>query len=313
VYNLARTGFSPTVVASISELDQIDAVTGVRFDQFLVDGQADSVSAVNPATAAQVVDVDVQDGAIEDLGPGKIAIFEDEATDRGLGVGDTLTVEFASGGPQDLEVAAVYGDATYAGNFLVDLDTFTAAYPSNNLDLFAFARAADGADLEDARGAISEVLAPFPQLELQDRTEFEQAQRDQLNQILVSVNGLLALALFIAVMGISNTLALAVIERTREIGLLRAVGMHRKQVRRMIRMESTMVAVFGAVLGVLVGLLLGVGVTLALPESIVTLVRIPWFTLVVVVIVAAIFGVLAGVLPARRASRLDVLTAIATQ
>ena len=154
------------------------------------------------------------------------------------------------------------------------------------------------------------MLEPFPGLDLKDRSEFEQSQRDQLNQILVSVNGLLALALFIALMGISNTLALSVIERTREIGLLRAVGMHRKQVKRMVRVESTIVALFGALLGVLVGLLLGLGVSLALPESVVTVIRVPWVTLGVIVVVAALAGVLAGILPARRAARLDVLTAI---
>jgi putative ABC transport system permease protein len=309
----AFTGFSPTVVQSISEQPEIAAVTGVRFDQFLVDGEPEAVSAVDPVPAAQLVDIGVIDGAVEDLGPGRIAILDDEATDRGLRVGDTLSVEFASGGPRDLEVAAVYGDATYAGNFLVDLGTFSEAYPTNNLDLFAFARVAEGVDPDRARAAIEEVLEPFPQLELQDRGEFEQSQRDRLNQVLVSVNGLLALALFIALMGISNTLALAVIERTREIGLLRAVGMHRRQVARMIRVESTLVAVFGALMGVLVGLLLGLGVATALPASTITVIRVPWITLVVVIVVAALFGVLAGVLPARRAARLEVLRAIAAE
>lgn len=307
------TGFSPTVASSLASLEDLPAVTGVRFDQFLFEGKAAQVSAVDPVPAARVVNVDLLEGSLDDLGPGRIAVFEDEATDRSLEVGDTVQVEFASGGPRNLEVAAIYGDAAYAGNFLIDLATFEEAYPANTLDMFVFAKAATGADPATVRKEIEQVLEPFPGLDLKDRSEFEQSQRDQLNQILVSVNGLLALALFIALMGISNTLALSVIERTREIGLLRAVGMHRKQVKRMVRIESTIVALFGALLGLLVGLVLGVGVTLALPESIVTLVRVPWFTLVVVVVVAAIFGVLAGVLPARRASRLDVLEAIASQ
>lgn len=307
------TGFSPTVAAAVAAVDGIDAVTGVRFDQFVVEGETEAVSAVDPTSAPKLVDVEVTEGAVEDLGPGRIAIHADEATDRGVGVGDELRVQFASGGIRSLEVVAVYDDATYAGNFLVDLETFTEAYPANVLDLFVFASAEEGADLAEVRRGIEAALEPFPQLTLEDRSEFEQSQREQLDAVLVSVNGLLGLALFIALMGISNTLALSVIERTREIGLLRAVGMGRRQVRRMIRYESMVVSVFGALLGVAVGLLLGVAATLAMPESVVMMVRVPWGTLLVVVVVAALFGMLAALLPARRAARMDVLQAISAE
>jgi len=306
------TGFSPAVARAMRSLPELNAVTGIRSDRFRFRGEPATVSAVDPSAVADVIDLEVQAGAVQDLGPGKIALFEDPARDAGVSVGDVVTVEFASGGPRDLEVVAVYGDAAYAGNFLIDQQTFAEAYPANTLDSFAFARTAAGVGTDRARGAIEDVLEPFPQLVLRDRAEFEQARRDQLDQVLVSVNGLLALALFIALLGISNTLALSVIERTREIGLLRAVGMHRRQVRRMVVVESILVAVFGAVLGVVVGLVLGLGATVALPESAVTVVRVPWATLVVVVVVAALFGVLAGLGPARRAARMEVLSAIGT-
>jgi putative ABC transport system permease protein len=127
------------------------------------------------------------------------------------------------------------------------------------------------------------------------------------------VNGLLGLALFIALLGIANTLALSVLERTREIGLLRAVGMLRSQAREMVLAESAMVAVFGAALGVGVGAVFGIAAASAMPSSIIVATAIPWTTISVIVLAAAICGLVAGVLPARRAAKLDVLRAIETE
>ena len=150
-------------------------------------------------------------------------------------------------------------------------------------------------------------------MKLEDRAEFRASQEAQLNGLLVAVNGLLALALFIALMGIANTLALSVLERTREIGLLRAVGMLRRQVRQMVLTEAVTVAIFGAFLGVVVGVLFGIATASALPASAVGTVAIPMATLVAIVVAAAVFGTLAGLLPARRAARLDVLRAIQSE
>ena len=225
-------------------------------------------------------------------------------------MGDTVEVQFASGGPQKLRVAGIYSDATWAGNYLIDMKTFEQYYPANQLDMFTFARVAPGVDITEARAAITAALATYPQVKLEDRAEFRASQEAQLNGLLVAVNGLLALALFIALMGIANTLALSVLERTREIGLLRAVGMLRRQVRQMVLTEAVTVAIFGAFLGVVVGLLFGIATASALPASAVGTVAIPIATLVAIVVAAAVFGTLAGLLPARRAARLDVLRAI---
>ena len=224
-----------------------------------------------------------------------------------------MTVEFASGGPQRFHVAGVYGDATFAGNYWIPLATFEHYYPASNTDFIAFAKAADGVSVAKARSDIEKVIAAYPQLKLEDRSEFQKSQEDQVNQILVSVNGLLLLAVVIALLGIANTLALSVLERTREIGLLRAVGMSRRQTRRMVRYEAVLVAVFGAALGLVIGVLFGLGAASAMPSSVVTVIAVPWVGLVQIVIVAAIAGVLAGVLPARRAARMDVLQAISTE
>lgn len=304
------TGFSPDLAADLGAQPEIDLVTGVRFDRFLVDGNERDLTAVDPASAFELFDVDLQAGSGEDLVPGAILLHEDPADDLGLGVGDTLEVQFAEGGPQQVEVVGIHADSTYAGNYVVDLETFEAGYPANDLDLIVFAGLAEGVDAEAARSTIEETLEPYPQVTLEDRAEFNESQQSQVDQILLAVNALLGLALFIALLGIANTLALSVIERTREIGLLRAVGMARGQTRTMIVVESMVVAAFGALLGIALGLVFGLAAAVAMPESVITTIGVPVGTLVVIVVVAVLCGVLAGLFPARRAARLNVLDAI---
>ncbi len=173
------------------------------------------------------------------------------------------------------------------------------------------AKTADGVSQSDARAAIEPLLVPYPDVKLQDKAEFTKAQVGQIDSLLAVVNVFLALAIIIAVIGITNTLALSVFERTRELGLLRAVGMSRHQLRRMVRLEAVIVAVFGALLGVAVGLLFGFAISTALPDNFISGITVPIGTLVFLVILAAIVGVLAAIFPARRASRLDILQAIA--
>ena len=308
-----NTGYSPQLTAALAALSELESVTGVRFDRLLFNGHERDVVAVDPVPSAAVVDIGVQSGSLADLGPGSIFIQKDPAKDLGLKAGDTVQVQFASGGPQQLRVAGIYSDATWAGNYLIDLATFERYYPANQLDMFTFARVAPGVDAANAKAAIEAALAPYPQVKLEDRAEFKASQEAQLNGLLIAVNGLLALALFIALMGIANTLALSVLERTREIGLLRAVGMLRRQVRQMVLTEAITVALFGAVLGVAVGMLFGIATASALPASAVKTIAVPAGTLVGIVVASAIFGTLAGLLPARRAARLDVLKAIASE
>jgi len=145
---------------------------------------------------------------------------------------------------------------------------------------------------------------------VQNQAEFQQSQEDQFNQLLIVIYGLLIISIAIAVLGIANTMALSVFERTREFGLLRAVGMSKKMLKRSIRWEAVIVAVFGAVLGIVVGVPLGAAVTFALPESFVTTIVVPYNTIVTVLIAAIVVGVVAAIGPARRAAKLDVLEAI---
>jgi putative ABC transport system permease protein len=144
----------------------------------------------------------------------------------------------------------------------------------------------------------------------ENRVEFRQSQQDQLNSFLAVIFVLLALSLVIALIGIANTLALSVFERTREIGLLRAVGMTRRQLRRAIRWEAVIIAIFGAILGLILGVIFGVAAVVAIPDTFINTVSIPYGSLVVYLVIAGLAGILAAILPARRAARLNVLDAI---
>jgi putative ABC transport system permease protein len=171
---------------------------------------------------------------------------------------------------------------------------------------------ADGVSLSDAQAAIEKVAAPYPTAKVENLGEFKEAQAGQINQLLGLIYALLGLAVLIAVLGIANTLALSIFERTRELGLLRAVGMTRGQLRSAVRWESVLIALFGTALGVIIGVAFGSAVMLALADQGLGAVVVPVGSLVLVALLAALCGVLAAVLPARRASRLDVLDAIAT-
>ena len=156
-------------------------------------------------------------------------------------------------------------------------------------------------------------MTEFPQAEVQTNAEFRQDQEGQINQLLVVISVLLAFAIVISFFGIAITLALSVFERTREIGLLRAVGMNRRQLRRAVRWEAVIVSVFGVVIGVVVGTLIGLALAYAVPNSFIDGVTIPWVVLIIVVILAVLAAVIAALYPAYKASRMNVLEAIASE
>ena len=183
------------------------------------------------------------------------------------------------------------------------------------VELGSFTAAADDLNLPRATvtHAIKKGLSAYPDLKIQTRAGYEQSEKAQVNELLGLVYALLALAVVIALIGIVNTLMLSVFERTHEIGLLRAVGMKRRQVRAMIRSEAVILSVFGAIIGVVIGTALGIAFAASLKQQGITDIVIPVVSLVVFLILSALLGVGAAVWPARRAARLDVLTAIATE
>ena len=170
----------------------------------------------------------------------------------------------------------------------------------------------DGADRAEVQADLEEVIADVPIVSVQDKEQFAESIKGQINQLLYMIYGLLALAIVIAVIGIVNTLGLSVIERTREIGLLRAVGLSRPRLRRMVTLESVTISVMGAVLGMAIGLVIGVLLREALKEDL-TVLSLPIASLLLFLGIAVLFGVLAAVVPAIRASRMKVLDAIATE
>jgi len=302
-------GFSPQLAERLAAAPEVEAVSGIRFGQLQIDGNVRDVAAVGP-DGGDLVDVDVQAGGeLADLGADGIFVHEDPAEDLGLAVGDRVVVGFAATGEQTFTVRGIHADATFAGNYVISSEAWDTNF-TDRIDNVVMAKAADGVDAAAARAAVEEALAEFPQAELEDRQEFLASQEAQIDQVLATVNVLLLLAVVIALLGIANTLALSVFERTRELGLLRAVGMSRRQTRRMVRWEAAIVSLFGAVLGVVVGVAFGYAASSAMPESFLDRVAVPGGTVVSLLVLAVLAGLAAAILPARRASRLHVLDAI---
>jgi putative ABC transport system permease protein len=302
-------GFDPNVAQALENQPELSAVSTIRQGQVQVNGSTKAVSAVDFGTLPEFVDIKLEQGTLQ---PGQrgVLVHKDPAKDLGLVPGDEVTLVFNDTGAVTVPVVGVYADSSVVGNWVVDRETF-AANTTAQLDAIVIAKTAPGVAPAEARAAIDQVLAPYPDLKLQDRAEFTASRVGQLDALLAVINVFLFLAILIAFFGITNTLALSVFERTRELGLLRAVGMSRRQLKRMVRLEAVIVAVFGASLGVVVGLVFGVAVTSALPKTIVSGISVPVPSLIVLVVLSGLVGVLAAIWPARRASRLDILEAIA--
>ncbi|MFD0310905.1 ABC transporter permease [Streptomyces sp. NPDC127119] len=249
------------------------------------------------------------------LADGNIAMDAGFAEDHDVRVGSTIPVEFPAGRKTELKVAALTdqdaaeGFGTQGGLFM-GFATVERFVPGGQ-DSALYVNAASGASDDTLRADLDKTLDPYPQVQVRDLADYKKLIHDQIAVLLYLVYALLGLAIVIAVLGVVNTLALSVVERTREIGLLRAIGLGRRQLRRMIRLESVVIAVFGAVLGLALGLVWGVCVQQVLALQGMKAFAIPWTTLVAVVVGSAVVGIVAALLPALRASRMNVLAAIA--
>ncbi|MFM2076785.1 MAG: hypothetical protein RJA49_675, partial [Actinomycetota bacterium] len=308
-------GFSTQLVTDLRALPEVSAVSGMRVGgAFQVTGSSRPLAAVDSKDFPEIVDVDVKSGGFDTLADNGVMVHRDSAKTLGLKVGDPVEVTWKNGTKQTLTVSGIFADASVLNtNWIVDSTVFEANNPGSVNDQFAGARIADGADIEAARTAIEKVTDDYPQVQVQDQAEFRKSQEDQLNQLLAIVYGLLFFAVVIAILGIMNTLALSVFERTREFGLLRAVGTTRRQLKRSVRWESVIVSVFGALLGLVVGLPLGVIATKGMRSVGVTTTSLPIATIAIILVAAMFAGMLAAIWPARRAAKLNVLDAIATE
>ncbi len=241
------------------------------------------------------------------LAAGELLIDTTTASADHLRVGSVAAVVFAQTGPTKLRIGGIYQSNALVGSFVVGDAVFVAHFDNPEAGTILVSGA------PGLESTFNSALSAYPDLTIQTRAQYEAAQQKSINSLLGLIYVMLALAVLIALIGIVNTLMLSVFERTREIGLLRAVGMKRPQVRAMIRSESVIIALFGAVTGLLIGTALGVSLAASLRQSGVSIISVPASLLIVFLILAALLGVAAARWPARRAARLDVLTAIATE
>ncbi len=307
-------GLPPDLAKRLNDLPEVGTATGLRLGFVQIEDKDAALFAVDPATYADLVDLDVVAGSLDDLGTDGVAVSESKAQDEGLAVGDPIEIVFAESGAASFHVAAIYaaGDVTAPADHVISHAGYAARVPTQ-LDLQVYITVADGVSVATARDAVTAVVDDYPNAKLQDQTQFKEAQAKQINTILNLIYALLGLAVLIALLGIANTLSLSVFERTRELGLLRAVGMTRRQVRTAIRGESVIIALLGTALGLVIGLFFSWALVQALSEDGITVYRVPFGQVVVVTVIAALAGVLAAVRPARRAARLDVLAAISSE
>jgi putative ABC transport system permease protein len=300
---------SDSVPTTVAAVPGVTATNTIYRNQFEFKSTLTTLTGVTPQNLADTVTVRMTAGSTAALAQGELLIDSTTATKDHLSVGDAVPVRFASTGPTTIRIGGIYQSNALIQSYLVSsayfLAHFRAPHPGAVL-----VRTNGSAGVE---AAVASALAPYGNVQVQTRAQFEQAAVSSVNQLLGLVYALLALAVLIALIGIVNTLMLSVLERTREIGLLRAVGMRRPQVRSMIRSESVILATFGAVIGIVIGTLMGLALVSSLRQQNITETSVPWLRLVEFLILAAVLGLVAASWPARRAARLDVLAAIAAE
>lgn len=302
-------GVPSTVADRIAALPEVDTVSGLRFGFAEVDGTAAPVGGLDPGAAFDLFDVQVTSGDPADLGADGIAVFAGTADDKGWAVGDDIPVVFGDASVRTFEIAMIFDSKDLTGAYVMSTDAFDRLQPDVG-DSQIWIRTADGVPVEQARAAIDPLLASYPSAELQDLAEFKESTKAQYDIILLLVNALLVLTIVIAMIGIVNTLILSVVERTREIGLTRAVGASRAQVRATIRWEALLISAFGLAAALGVGVLFGWVLVRLLADEGFSVFALPADQLAVFTAVTAALTLTAAALPAAWAGRRRILTAV---
>jgi putative ABC transport system permease protein len=308
-------GASPVPTAVAGEARKLPGVetvaaisqVGVRVGSFSTQASA--------ATATDVRDnftVEMSDGDLDAMSGDSVLVDRSTAQAEGWAIGDTLDATVGTLAKRQLTVAGIYDESqAFGSHIIVDRDLYLSAVPAGQQrDRRVFVRAAPDADLTMLRSQLADVVNPYLVVAVQDRDEFATEQGASIDTVLNLLYVLLLFSVVIAVLGIVNTLALSVLERTREIGLLRAIGLSRRQLRGMITIEAIATAVFGAVLGTLLGLGLGIALQQGLRSEGLNTLGIPWSLLVTMLLASILVGVLAAVAPAVRAARINILQAV---
>jgi len=315
-------GVDPALAQRLNGLPQVAAATGERLGSMVILGQPRMIAAIDPRTAGQIFNVSPLQGSIGALGADGIAVYKDDATKNHLKLGDPVSVVFRDTGPKTLRVALIYGDNQAAPSanpgsktsYFLGTPGYDANFAAPHYDSQVFVKKAPGVSTAAALAAVKTVAAKYaPGTTVQDQAAYKAEQTKGINQVLALIYTLLALAIVIALLGIGNTLALSIFERTRELGVMRAVGMTRGQLRGTIRWESVIIALQGTLLGLLVGVFFGWALVRAQKSQGITVFSVPYLTLIIMILLAALAGVVAAILPSRRAAKLNVLRAIVTE
>jgi putative ABC transport system permease protein len=307
-------GVSPQLEADVAALPEVGTAVGISRASVRIDGDTKEASAAELGDLDRVLNFDVTSGSLPDVGDGELAVSDNVAEDFGWQRGDRLAVTFPDGVEEELTIAATYDTLNLVGNYLLPRSVWEP-HAVQVIDPLVLVEAAPGTSVAATEAAVERVAERYGDPDVADRAEFAAIAAGNVDMLLTIIYALLALAIVIALMGIANTLSLSIHERTRELGLLRAVGQTRRQVRAMVRGESVLIAAFGAVGGVALGVFLGWALVRVAGASagIVNVFALPTARLLVVVAIGALAGVVAGLRPARRASRLDILAAIASE
>jgi putative ABC transport system permease protein len=313
----AGTGFSGAglpgqVTDDINALPEVDAATGFRFGSALVDDANVFLSGLDPETGFDVFDIGVTAGDPANLDENGLAVYAPTAEDKGWEIGDEVPVVFGQTGEQTFTVEVLLETRDITDRYAVSIEAFEANIPTSG-DSQIWIRTADGVSPDQARDAIDGVIADFPTAELQNLDEFKNATKEQFNVFLILVGVLLVFTITIAMIGITNTMILSIVERTREIGLIRAVGATRAQIRSTIRWEALLIAGFGLIAALGVGIFFAWILVNGLEEEGFSAFAVPIGSLIAVTLVTAVLTLLAAVLPAAWAGRRNVLAAIATE
>ncbi|MFC9298245.1 ABC transporter permease [Streptomyces sp. NPDC057011] len=306
-------------IRAVKDLDHVTAYREVDAKVTAPDGTSEEVGlgATDPTYAKDIRRKMVAGEHAAAYGTNAMSVGSEYATKHGIKLGDELTVAFTGGNTVKLKVAAITSDEGNLDKTMKYISTAVAEanVPADRLPrpFMLLASAKDGQDEDTVYAAVKSGLAQYPQYVVRNQADYKQSLKDQVGQLLNIVYGLLALAIIVAVLGVVNTLALSVVERTREIGLMRAIGLSRRQLRRMIRLESVVIALFGALLGLGLGMGWGATAQQLLALQGLKVLEIPWPTILGVFAGSALVGLFAALIPAFRAGRMNVLNAIASE
>lgn len=306
-------GLPVTFGEKIAQLDDVALVSPLRlgFAQIGDEGGASIVVGADLTALTESIDLGATSGSA-DLSAEQVAVSDDAARRNGWSLGDAVTFTSPDAGPQDYTVGFIFQNADTVAGTVMSLDGF-GRITETPQDAQITIQVAEGASVPAVQAQVEDILGDFPNAEVADLAGYIETQTAQIDIFLNMLYVFLALAVFIALLGIANTLALSIFERTREVGLLRAVGMVRSQVRSMIRWESVIIAVLGTVLGLLIGLVVAAAMMLSLRDQGFSTFDAAPVRLISITVLAAMAGVLAALRPARRAAKMDVLDAVSSE